>query len=88
MAPELLLIKFLAVAVTAFYLVILIDVVIRDDFAFVEFSVGKTFLYDCTNREHSSGLWSEGAVLSGCWWSGHPLNSGRGHPLSMLGGGA
>ena len=67
-----LLIKFLAVAVTVFDLVILIDGVKRDNLAFVEFFVGKTFSYDCTIREHSSELWTGGYVLggtvhSGCW---------------------
>ena len=41
MAAELLLIKFLVIAITVFDLVILIDGVIRDGFAFVEFSIGK-----------------------------------------------
>ena len=63
-------IKFLAVALTAFYLVILIDGVKRDNLAFVEFSVGKVFLYDCTSREHSSGLWTGGCVLGGAVHSG------------------
>ena len=43
-----LLIKFLAVVVMVFDLVILIDGVIRDDFDFVEFSVGKLFAHYCT----------------------------------------
>ena len=43
MAVELMLIKLLAIAVTVFDLVILIDVVIRDDVAFVKFSVAKYF---------------------------------------------
>ena len=75
MATELLLIIFLAVAVTVFDLVVLIDGVKRDDLGFVEFFVGKTFLYDCTIREHSSELWTRGCALGvavhlGCWWSG------------------
>ena len=73
-----------------FDLVILIDGVKRDNLAFMEFSVGKRFACDCTIREHSSGLWTggcalAGAVHSGCWCCDHPLNSGRGHPLSTLG---
>ena len=83
MAAELLLIKFLAVTDTVFNLLILIDGVKQENHTFVEFSVSKTYLYDCTSREHSRGLWPGGcalggAVHSGCWWSGHPLNSGRG----------
>ena len=52
MAADLLFIKLLAVAVTVFDLVILIDGVIRGDFTFVEFTVDKTFAYDGTIREH------------------------------------
>ena len=52
MAAELLLIKLLVVAVMVFDSVILTDGAIRDDFAFVEFPVGKIFLYDCTIKEH------------------------------------
>ena len=50
MAAELLLIKFLAVAVTVFDFLILIDGVRRDNLAFMETSVCKTFLDDCTSR--------------------------------------
>ena len=52
MAAELLLIKLLAVAITVFDSVILIDGVVRDDFALVVFSIGKTLVYDCTIGEH------------------------------------
>ena len=90
MAVELLLIILLAVAVTVFDLVILIDGVVRDAFVFVEFSFRKIFLYNCIIREHGSLLWTRGfalagAVHSGCWFCGHPLNSGRGNPLPTLG---
>ena len=88
MAAELLLIKFLAVAVTVLDFVILIDRVKRDNLALMEISVCKTFSYDCTSREHRRGwLCSSDAVHLGCCWSDHPLNSGRGHPLSTLEGG-
>ena len=50
MVAELLLIKFLAVAVTVFDFVILFDGVIRDNLALMETSVCKTFLDDCTSR--------------------------------------
>ena len=89
-ALELLLIKLLAAAVTVFDLIILIDGVIRDDFAFVEFTFNKTFVYNRTIGEH--GWWSmiSGVVLAGAEQSSlgfccQPLNSGRTHPLLMLG---
>ena len=89
MASELLLIKLLAVAVTVFDLVKLIDVIIRDDFAFMKFSISKMFEYDCTIGEHGWLLWTGGVALAGAEQSGlgllyHPLNSGRRHPLSTL----
>ena len=88
MAAELLLIEFLAVAAMVFDFVILIDGVKRDNLALMEFSVGKTCSYDCTSREHRGGWWPRGGALDlGCCWIGHPLNSGRGHPLWTLGGG-
>ena len=88
MAAELLLIKFIAVAVMVFDFVILIDGVKRDNLALMESSVGKTFSDDCTNRKNKRRWWrSFGAAVMGCWWGGHPLNSGRGHPLSLRGGG-
>ena len=88
MVTELLLIKFLAVTVRLFDFVILIDGVKQDNFTLMEFSVGKTFSYDDTNRKYRREWWlGEGALHLGCWWSGHPLNSGRGHSLSTLGGG-
>ena len=52
MATELLLIKFLAVAVVVFDFVILIDGVKRDNLALLETSVGKTFSDDCTSRKN------------------------------------
>ena len=52
MANELLLIKFLAVAVTVFDFVILIDGVKRDNLALTETSVCKMFSDDCTIREN------------------------------------
>ena len=65
MAADFLLIKLLAVAVTVFDSVILIDGVIRDDFAFVEFTIGKTFACDRTIGEHCWLLWTDGVVLAG-----------------------
>ena len=50
MAAELLLIKFLAVAVTVFDFVILIDGVKKDNLTLMEISVCKTFSDDCTSR--------------------------------------
>ena len=87
-AAELLLIKFLAVAVTVFDFVILIDGVKRDNLTLMEFPVRKPFSDDCTSRKDRKRWWrSFGAAVLGCWWDGHPLNSGRGHPLLSLGGG-
>ena len=82
MATVLLLIKFLAVAVaiTVFDFVILIDGVKRDNFMIVP--AGNTVV-GCGLQ---SVRWGE-SVHSGCWWSGHPLNSGRGHLLLTLVGG-
>ena len=57
MAAELLLIKFLAVAVTAFDFVILIDGVKRYNLALMEFPVGKSFLDDCTSRKNWRRQW-------------------------------
>ena len=88
MAAKLLLIKFLAVVVTVFDFVILIEGVKRNNLALMELSVGKTFSNDCTSRENRRRWWcSFGAAVLGCWCGGHPLNSGRGHPLLLLGGG-
>ena len=53
MAAKLPVIEFLAVAVTVFDFVILIDGVKRDNFALMESSVGKTFSNDCTSRKNS-----------------------------------
>ena len=50
MLAELLLIKFLAVAVTVFDFVILIDGMKRDNLALMETPVCKTFSDDCTSR--------------------------------------
>ena len=87
MATELMLIKFFTVAFTVFDFVILIDSVKRNNLTLMESSVNKTFLDDCTSRENRRRWWcSFGAAVLGCWWGGHPLNSGRGHPLSSLGG--
>ena len=78
MATELLLIKVLAVAVTVFDFVILIDGVKRDNLALTELSVCKPFSDDRTIRKNSSV----------CWWGDHPLNCWGEHPLSLLGGGS
>ena len=65
MAVELLLIKFLAVAVIVFDFVILIDGVKQDNLALV---VSKMFLYDGSSRKDRREGWSVGGVLhSGCW---------------------
>ena len=52
MTAELLLIRFLAVVVTVFDFVILIDSVKRYNLALMESSVGKPFLDDCTSRKN------------------------------------
>ena len=88
-AAELLLIKFLAVAITVFDFVILLEGVKRDNLALMEFSVGKRFSYDCTSRKFRRGWWvSGGALYLGCWRGGHPLYSRRGHPSSTMVGGS
>ena len=67
MAVELLLIKFLAVAVTVFDFEILIDGVKRDNLTLMESSVGKTFSNDCTSGKNRRRRWrSFGAALLGC----------------------
>ena len=55
MLAELLLIKFLAVAITVFDFIILIDGVKRDNLALVESFIGKTFSDDCTSRKKGEG---------------------------------
>ena len=55
MAAELLLFKFLAVAVPVFDFVILIDDVKRDNLAFIKLFVSKTFSDDCASRKHRRG---------------------------------
>ena len=57
MAAELPVIKFLAVAVTLFDFVMLIDCVKRDDFALIEPSACKSFTDDCTIWENCSACW-------------------------------
>ena len=64
MAAELPVIEFLAVTVTVFDFVNLIDGVERDNFALMELSVYKSFLDDRT-------IWEDSSV---CWWGGHPLS--------------
>ena len=75
MAAELLSIKFLAVAVTVFDFVILIDGIKRDNLARMETSVCTTLLDACTSRKNRSrrGYTIVAAVLV-CCWGGHPLN--------------
>ena len=79
MVAELPLIEFfaVAVAVTVFDFVILVDGVKRDYFAFMESSVCNPFTDDHT-------IWENSNV---CWEGDHPLNRRDGHPLSSLGGG-
>ena len=90
MAAELLLIKLLAIVVTVFDLVILIDGVKRDDFALVEFTIGKKALgYNRTIGEHSWLWWTGGVALAGAGhlhlgFLYHPLNNGRRHPSLPL----
>ena len=71
-----------------FDFVILVDGVKRDNLALMEFPVHKPFSDDCTRRENRNRWWrSCCAVVFGCGWGGHPLNSEKRHPLSLLGGG-
>ena len=69
---------------------ILIDGVIWDDFAFVEFNIGKILAYNHTIGEHGWLLWPSDVVLAGAEHSElsflcYTLNSERRYPLLTVG---
>ena len=68
MAMELLWIKFLAVAITVFDFVLLIDGVKRYNLALMETSVGKPSSDDCTSRENRRKWWRNFGVRF--WFAG------------------